>query len=450
MPRNGSSVGIIYDLEDRPPFKRTLLYGAQWLIFTLANSAVIPLVVGTALGLDKAGIGDLAQRIFFFSALASLLQVLFGHRLPIMEGPSGMWWGVFMSLALLAPGMGKPLALLRTDLEAGMIIAGLVLVLLGASGLMSLALKLFTPAVTGTVLILLGLQLAGTFTSGMLGINSPDDAVDLRAVAVSALVLLVMFRVTLRGGGFLRSVSVLVGLLVGWLASIPMGLAPSPGWGRTQLIKMPGIFAWGSPTLDAGIIFTSVMTAVLVLSNLVASIMAMGKTLGRELPGQVYNRGAAFTGLADILAGVGSTVGFVPYSAGAGMVSLSGVASRLPFIVFALAMLVLGLLPPVGVFLSSIPAPVGYSVLLASFAQMMGFGIRDYHRLKLDARDFFVVGVSVLFGTGLMFVPPEAFREIPAAARYILGNGFVSGMLLVILLEHVILPAGRSGKSSGL
>lgn len=88
MSQSGSTARIIYDLEDRPPLKRTMAYSVQWLIFTLANSAVIPLVLGAALGLDRAWTADLAQRLLFFSALASLLQVLFGHRLPIIEGPS--------------------------------------------------------------------------------------------------------------------------------------------------------------------------------------------------------------------------------------------------------------------------------------------------------------------------------------------------------------------------
>lgn len=437
---------ILYDLEERPPVKRTLVYSFQWLIFTLANSAVVPLVVGTALGLDQQGIADLAQRILFFSALASLLQVLFGHRLPIIEGPSGMWWGVFITLSVLAPGIGKPLSVLRTDLEAGLLAAGLVMVLVGASGLMSFALKLFTPAVTGSVLVLLGLQLSGTFVAGMLGVGASGSYIDIKSVVVSIIVVLVVFWVTLKGPGFLRSIAILAGIMVGWAISVPLGLTGTGQWENSHVLRVPEVFAWGTPTIDAGVLFTSVVTGLLVLSNLVASILAMEKTIGRELPGKVYNRGVIFTGVADIMAGLGSTVGFVPYSAGAGMVSLTGVASRLPFIIFTVAMMILGLVPPVGIFLSSIPAPVGYSVLLASFAQMMGFGIRDYLKLKLDTRDFFVVGFSVLFGAGVMFLPPGVYSGVPVVVRYILGNGFITGMILVIVLEHIILPRSRFGR----
>ncbi|MGB9803292.1 uracil-xanthine permease family protein [Desulfofundulus sp.] len=432
---------LLYDLHENPPAGRTLVYALQWLIFTLANTAVVPLVVGRALGLDQPGVAALAQRTLFFSGLASLLQVLFGHRLPVMEGPSGMWWGVFITLASLAPGLGKPLAVLRSDLELGVLVAGVVLVLVGSSRLVGSALSLFTPAVTGSVLILLGLQLSGTFVRGMLGVGVEGSGANLRTALLSAVVVAVVLWVSLKGRPFTRSVAVLIGIGVGWLLAIPLGLAPGVPWSVSGVFELPRLFAWGTPTFDAGIIITSVVTGLLVLSNLVASILAMEKTVGRKVPRQAYDRGVVLTGAADIMAGVGATVGFVPFSAGAAMVGMTRVASRMPFILFAVMMAVLGLIPPVGAFLSSIPVPVGYSVLMVSFCQMVGFGLRDYLSLPLDNRDVYIIGLTLLMGTGAMMLPARALAGMPVLARYLLGNGFLSGMLLCILLEHVFLPA---------
>jgi xanthine/uracil permease len=432
---------LLYDLHENPPARRAVVYALQWLIFTLANMAVVPLVVGRALGLDQPGIAALAQRTLFFSGLASLLQVLFGHRLPIMEGPSGMWWGVFITLAALAPGLEKPLAVLRSDLELGVLVAGVVLVLVGSSRLVGSALSLFTPAVTGSVLILLGLQLSGTFVRGMLGAGMDGGGANPRAVLLSVLVVAVVLWASLKGRPFTRSVAVLIGIGAGWLVALPLGLAPGVPWSVSGVFELPRLFAWGTPTFDAGIVITSVMTGLLVLSNLVASILAMEKTTGQKVPRQAYNRGVALTGVADIMAGMGATVGFVPFSAGAALVGMTRVASRMPFILFAIIMAILGLIPPVGAFLSSIPIPVGYSVLLVSFCRMIGFGLRDYLRLQLDNRDFYIIGITLLFGTGAMMLPPEALAGMPALARYLLGNGFLTGMLLCILLEHVFLPA---------
>ncbi|HOV79683.1 MAG TPA: purine/pyrimidine permease [Bacillota bacterium] len=430
---------LLYNLDDRPPLNRTLFYSVQWLAFTLANSAVVPVVVGNALGLDQAGIAELAQRTFFFQALASLLQVTFGHRLPIIEGPSGMWWGIFITLAAMSPGLGKPLGVLRTDLELGVLAAGIVLAATGSAGLVGRALKLFTPAVTGSVLLLLGIQLSGTFVKGMLGIGS-HGTVDLKSSLVSLFVVAVVVLISLKAKGFLKSVAILIGTGAGWIAAYAAGIASGVNWTHQAAAALPRLFAWGPPTFDPGILLTSVLTGLLVLSNLVASILAMERVLETELPKKTYDRGVALTGLSDVLAGLGATVGFVPYSAGAGMVSLTRVAARLPFVLFALALMILGLLPPVGAFMASIPEPVGYSVLLASFCQMVGFGLKDYARLKFEGRDYFVVGFPVLFGTGVMFLPPGAFEGVPALGRYVLGNGFICGMLLCMVLDHVILP----------
>ena len=297
--------------------------------------------------------------------------------------------------------------------------------------------KLFTPAVTGSVLVLLGLQLSGTFVRGCSG-STPAGSIDLKSALVSLLVVTIVVVINLKAR-VLQSIAILIGIAAGWVIAV---LVESSGEliRSDALITLPELFAWGTPTFDPGVVFVSVLTGLLVLSNLVASILAMERVLDLELPRKSYNRGVAFTGFADILAGLGATVGFVPYSAGAGMVALTRVAARLPFVIFAVALVVLGLLPQVGAFLASIPEPVGYSVLLASFCQMLGFGLKDYARLEFNSRDYFVVGLPVLFGTGVMNLPAGSFEGIPVFAQYILGNGFVVGMLLCMLLEHVLLP----------
>ncbi|NMA51738.1 MAG: purine/pyrimidine permease, partial [Peptococcaceae bacterium] len=421
---------LLYNLDENPPLARSLVYAVQWLFFTLANSAVVPVVVGNALALDQAGIAMLAQRTLLLQALASFFQVFFGHRLPIFEGPSGMWWGVFISLAALAPSLGKPMAVLRTDLELGLIITGILLMVVGFSGLLSRTLKLFTPPVTGTVLVLLGLQMSGTFVKGMLGITASHQQVDLKAALISIVVLSIIIGLNLKAKNIFSSIAILVGIIIGWILAAIGGLTKELNLENSSIIALPQVFAWGEPTFDFGIILTCILTGLLVLSNLVASILAMERVMEVKLPEKSYDRGVAMTGFADVLSGFGATVGFVPYSAGAAMVSLTRVAARLPFIIFTIILFILGLLPALGAFLASIPEPVGYAALLASFCQMVGFGLKDFASTGLTARDYYVIGLPLLVGTGLMFLPIETLQGLPTLLRYIIGNGFIAGMLL--------------------
>ncbi len=81
----------------------------------------------------------------------------------------------------------------------------------------------------------------------------------------------------------------------------------------SSLVALPQLFAWSRPTFDAGILLTCTITGMLVLSDFVASIMAIEKTIGGDTNRRSYDRGATFTGIADIMAGVGATMGFVLY-----------------------------------------------------------------------------------------------------------------------------------------
>ncbi len=121
---------------------RSLLFGLQWFAFGAANIAVIPVVLGPYLGLDQVGIAEYGQRMFFFIGLRSILQLYFGHRLPIIEGPAAQWWVIIISVSGVAVATGNPFEVLRSDLVGAMLLCGLILALLGFTGLIGRVMKL--------------------------------------------------------------------------------------------------------------------------------------------------------------------------------------------------------------------------------------------------------------------------------------------------------------------
>ncbi len=129
------SLLLIWPLCSKPDNYRTTIYGLQWFVFAVAHIAVIPVILGPYLGLDQAGTAAFAQRMFFFIGLGSLLQVLFGHRLPIIEGPAAPWWAIAVSLSGIAVATGRPLELLRTDLVGMTLVSGIFIAALGLSGI---------------------------------------------------------------------------------------------------------------------------------------------------------------------------------------------------------------------------------------------------------------------------------------------------------------------------
>jgi xanthine/uracil permease len=78
------------------------LAGLQWLFFMFANTVVIPLTIGDAFDLSAGEVAGALQRSFIYTGAACILQAVFGHKYPLMEGQSGLWWGSILSLCASA------------------------------------------------------------------------------------------------------------------------------------------------------------------------------------------------------------------------------------------------------------------------------------------------------------------------------------------------------------
>ncbi len=160
---------LLYQAEDIPPHSKTAVYSLQWVIFSLTVLAVIPSVVGTGLGLDQLEISCFIQRTFFFCGLFSIIQLYFGHRLPVFEGIGAMWYNVLIIIGSVAPQIGKPLAEIRGSIISALLVAGIIYIVLGLFKLLKHILFIFTPAVKNTFFLLMSLQISGSIVRGMLG-----------------------------------------------------------------------------------------------------------------------------------------------------------------------------------------------------------------------------------------------------------------------------------------
>ncbi len=431
---------LTWTLNSDPGNWRSLLYGLQWFAFAIANVALIPVILGPYLGLDPAGTAAYAQRIFFFLGLGSLLQVIFGHRLPIIEGPAAPWWAVIISLSGIATATGKPLELLRSELIGAMILCGVLLVVLGLTGIIGRVMKLFTPPIIGCVLILLCLQLSGTFVGGIIEASISEDGFHYAPLVISIIVIATVIMVAMKAPPLLRSINVLFGIAVGWILYALVVGEPVEAIEAAKIFQLPKLFAWGRPILESGVTITGVLVSVVILTNLLASIAAMSKATDRPMAAKDYDRAVVFNGVGNLLAGIGASVGTVPFAASTGLVKMSGVASRKPFFFFCLLIIATGFFPQVGAFIARIPLPVGYAVLLAAFTQILIVGLQQLKKMNLDQRDSFVIGLAVLTGAGIASLPEAALIGLPGMARYIFGNALIVGIIICILMEHVILP----------
>ena len=129
--------------------------GLQWLFFMFANTVVVPITIGAAFDLSSMEIASALQRAFIYTGIACILQAFIGHRYPLMEGQSGLWWGAILSISASASSAGMTVSEMGGGLAVGIIISGILIMVLGALGMGKVLNRMFTPVVMSTVLFLL-------------------------------------------------------------------------------------------------------------------------------------------------------------------------------------------------------------------------------------------------------------------------------------------------------
>ncbi|OYD07221.1 purine/pyrimidine permease [Paludifilum halophilum] len=410
----------------------------QWFVFMVSNVVAMPIVIGEIYRLPEPEVADLMQRAFFIIGVTSLLQGWFGHRLPIADGPAGIWLGVFVIMGDAAVRQGSDLGMTLRSLESGMLMTGMLLALLGLTGFLRRMIALFTPLVTGVYLLLLVFQLSGVFLQGMLGIRGDPPRLDGWTTLLSFGVMLLVILLSVKGKGWMKNYSILIGIGVGWSAFGIMGLSPTPPQ-TDSWFRLPEVFAWGPPLLDPGMLLSGVLIAVVLLSNIVASVAAVDQVVhGKDrVDRRSLDRGGLFNGVGNMLAAVFSSVGMVPLSNSAGFIQVIHQRRMRPYRIAGVMLVAVSLVPVLTTFLAGLPSPVTYAVLLASFTQIVGIGVRNVVDGPLDQRRMTILGTSLMIGVGLLFVPPEVFRTFPSVVQLITSNGLLVGTVVAMLMERV-------------
>ncbi|MDO4517898.1 MAG: purine/pyrimidine permease, partial [Bacillota bacterium] len=166
-----------YHLTDRVPAHETILYAMQHMVYFAAGTVVLPIAVGIALGLNQVEMATFLQRTFILCGITTLIQLRWGHTYPIIDGPAGLWASIMIVMSSAAADMGSSAEKLCTDLEMGAIIAGVVVMIIAATGFINTLSKLFTPIVNGVVITLMVLQMSSTFLRGILGLTSENSKI---------------------------------------------------------------------------------------------------------------------------------------------------------------------------------------------------------------------------------------------------------------------------------
>lgn len=423
----------------------TLLAGFQWLFFMFANTVVIPISVGGAFQLGSVEIVSAIQRSFIFTGAACLLQGIFGHRLVLMEGQSGLWWGVILSLAATANTMNLELTTVGGSIAIGVMISGVIVAFFGILGIGEVLKKWFTPVVMFVFLLLLANQLITIFLKGMIGLNT-GDSIDVKVAGFSFLLATLTILIHVLGKGIISSLNLLIGMTVGWISAVI--LFPVEATETINTTAFLTLFPWGPPTtFEWGIVITVIITGLLNTTNTIATLKGAEDIFEKETTPKQYRASFLLTGLLSTTSGVLGLVPYAPYASSLGFLQSTGIRERTPFFVGSALFILLGMIPALSAFFSTIPASVGNTVLFVAYIQLFRSAIRNIEGLTFEPKTVYRIAIPALLGLSIMSLPITVFSTIPQLVRPILSNGMLMGILTALFIELLYFLHQKLGKS---
>ncbi|REB08616.1 uracil/xanthine transporter [Sporosarcina sp. BI001-red] len=407
------------------------LAGIQWLFFMVVNTVVVPLSIGLAFGLTDAETAGLIRTSFITIGTASLLQAIIGHRYPLLEGHGGIWWGLVLSLCASAPAMGISYSELGGSLAVGMLLAGVVTIVLGALGFTEILQKIFNPIVLVIYLFLLSIQLILYFFKGMMGV-AEGGAINLPVAFLSVIIVVAVLVMSMMGRGSIANFSVLIGMIGGWIAFVVLfGNESTPTSGGTIFKMLP----LGEMKLHVGIIVTAFIAGLINMANSLVAISTVEYLFNERTTLKRYQASYYVTGALTIVAGLFGLIPLGPYSSSIGFLQSTRIFQKGPFILGSLLFIVLGLVPALGGFFSTMPETVGDSVLFVAYLQLFSTAIRNVRRLPLDSISMHRITIPMLVGVSILNVPPETFSAFPVILQPLISNGLLVGVMLSVIME---------------
>ena len=422
------TVKFKYLLDDHLPPVETAVYGLQWFLVTVPCIIILGAIAGgIADGDSAAGQLRYLQKLFLLTGLIMLVQVLRGHRLPLIVGPA----------AVLLSGIVAT----QTNTAGGaayfsIALCGLVLAGLSWFKLLHRLSRLFTPRIVGIVLLLIAFTLLPTILN-LITAGSDNPFIQLAFAMIMILLLLLGQRLL---PDILKSTLVAWALLVGSLAYYTLVAGAWPQTAPTPAAAGGWQLAVDGFEFDS-VVFISFLFCFLALTaNDLGSIQSIAGLLGVTDAAKRSNDGLFVTGLGNVLAGLLGVIGPVNYSLSSGIMLATGCASRFPLAVAAGALSIVAFIPAIIAIFSYVPPVVIGSLLCFIMCSQVAAGMLVLGK-DLATSGFetgMIVGLSLMLGTLAAFLPAQVTTAIPAVVRPLVTNGFVVGITAALLLEHVI------------
>ncbi len=439
--------GIVYQLDDKPEFPHNFTLALQHVLTMFGSTVAVPLLLGPMMGMNPTQMAILVSSVMLCSGVATLLQVSFGSRLPIIQGVSFSFIAAFIAIIDFAKnnaGNLEPGPLAMRYIAGAIMVGALFEIGVGFSGLMGKMRRYLTPVVVGPTIMMIGLAL---FAFG-----APKAGTDWITSGLTIACIILFSQVLSRHYRPFKIFPILAAVLVGYFFALGGTLAGVFGPDHPSYVNLSQVgsapwirilpneifFPWGLPKFEPSFL-------VAILAGYMASMIesygdyhAAAAMAGAPAPTEKeVSRGIGFEGVACCCTGMLGGFSSTSYSENVGLIGITKVASRHVVMVGSCILIFLGVFAKFGSFVSTIPQPIVGGLYCALFGLISAVGVQQLAKCDLNSdRNLMIAGFSMFMGL-----------SIPA---YFSGGTFNPGWNELKALLHpdvaqVIQSVGSSG-----
>lgn len=429
------SISNIYKLDGRVPIGKAIPFGLQHILaMFVSNLAPITMIAGAAkVPVTGAELGMLLQNAMFAAGIATMIQLYplwkIGSRLPVVMGVSFTFVTV---LSTISANYGYPAVI------GAVLIGGLFE---GTLGLFAKYWrKIISPIVPASVVTAIGFSL---FTVGArsFGGGYATDFGSMSNLLLGLITLATCLLWNMFAKGYLKQLSVLAGLIVGYVVAIFMGKVD------LSMIMSGGIIAFPhllpiKPEFHAGAIMSACIIFMVSAAETIGDTSALvAGGLGRDITGEEISGSLACDGYGSFISGLFGCPPVTSFSQNVGLVAMTKVVNRFTIMTGAAAMILAGLFPPIGNFFASLPQSVLGGCTIMMFGTILTSGMQMIANCGFSQRNITIVAMALSIGIGFTTTSESGiWAGFSPVVQSVFSANVVAVVFVVAIIMNLILP----------
>ncbi len=434
MKQNGNvSMSNIYRLDGRVPVGRAVPFGLQHVLAMFVSNLTPITIIGAAAGLDNGQIAVLLQNAMFVAGIATLIQLYpvwkIGSRLPIVMGVSFTFVTI---LSYVGTTYGYE------TMIGAVLVGGLVEGTLGL--LAKYWKKIITPVVAASVVTAIGYSL---FTVGArsFGGGYTEDFGSAQNLILGTITLVTCILFNILAKGYWKQLSVLVGLIVGYIVAIFMGMVDFSEIMSGGIVSLPHFLPF-KPEFNIGAIASVVIIFLVSAAETIGDTTAMvSGGLNREITTKEISGSLACDGYASTISSLFGCPPVTSFSQNVGLINMTKVVNRFTIMTGAVCMILAGLLPPIGNFFASLPDAVLGGCTIMMFGTILVSGIQMVAKAGFSQRNITIVALSLAVGIGFTSASEmDIWRIFPQVVKDVFSANCVAVVFVVSIVLSLVLP----------